>query len=117
MSDLNNGVRPTFGQGNNSSSNVVPSAADTERLNNLINARKNRSEVGAAWLRQSRTSNSQYLKIRLRFTKEELQQLLNNTPDGPVSDDTPFLELVAFQNASQEQNPKRPAYRIYKAIE
>lgn len=104
MTALNND-RPAFGQTTNVTTVQETTAAQTM----LAEKRKQRPEVGAAWKRQSKT-NMEYLTIRLKLTREKLQELLNNNTEE-VS-----VDLVAFPNKSNNGNSRRPVFRIYEEL-
>jgi len=105
MSTLNNNERPTFGANVN--------GANTEEATKLAEQRKQRPEVGAIWKKSSTTTNMDYMTIRLRVTKEKLQELLSKptNENGEVD-----LNLVAFPNKSQQGIDRRPSFRIYEEL-
>lgn len=106
MSTLNNNEKPTFG---------VPQATQTttEVKTEVVDQRKTRPEVGQIWNKQSRTNNLNYMTIRLRVTKEKLQELLNK----PVNEHGEVdLNLVAFPNKNQQGVDRRPSFRIYEEL-
>lgn len=97
------------------SSDVQPEGDN--KLSRLIEQRRQRPEVGAIWIKQAKTSNMEFLKIRLKLNKDQLQSLLEKTPDNATEQELPVYELVAFPNSSSNENNKRPAFRIYEAKE
>jgi uncharacterized protein (DUF736 family) len=97
---MNNNERPSFGT--SKESNV-----DFEKL---TETRSQRKEVGASWAKVSR-SGMNYYTTKLTFTKQELQELLDSSTGDVVE-----LRLVSFPNANQDNNPRRPSYRLYKEI-
>ena len=99
-------VRPNFAK-NSSSPSASPIPAEIQEQ------RSRRPESGAIWKRTSKTTNMEYMTLRLKFTREKLTALLN----APVTEDNLVaLDLVAFPNQNQAENPKRPSYRIYEEL-
>lgn len=82
------------------------------KMTELIEERRQRPEVGAIWTRKAKTSSMEFLKLRIRLTKEQLQKMAESSEEDLVT-----LEFVAFPNSYKESNDKRPAYRIYEAKE
>jgi len=80
------------------------------KMQALIEKRRDRPEVGAIWTRKAKTSNIEFLSLKLTLTKERLQELLA-TVNGEGVIETSF---VAFPNKFHEGNPKRPFFRIYE---
>lgn len=81
------------------------------KMSELIEERRQRPEIGAIWTRKAKTSSMEFLKLRIRLTKEQLSQL-TSSPDEQVT-----VEFVAFPNTYKDSNDKRPSYRIYEAKE
>lgn len=93
-------------------SNPVPSEQIDSKMSELIEERRQRPEIGAIWTRKAKTSNMEFLKLRIRLTKEQLSQLALSSDEEQVT-----VELVAFPNTYKDSNDKRPSYRIYEAKE
>lgn len=99
---------------NNTKPSFSANGATTENagnLNELIEKRKGRPEAGAAWQRTSKAKDMEYMTVRLKFTKERLQELIAAHPDGAEI----AINLVAFPNKNQD-NPKKPAFRLYEEL-
>lgn len=102
-----NVTRPSFEANGNVAQNKPVSQE-------LIATRQQRQEIGCIWNRNSKSTNMQFYKVRLNFTKEQLQEMLN----GPTTENgTIQVEYVAFPNSGISDNPRRPAYRIFPAID
>lgn len=114
---MNTVTRPSFTQ--NVSTAPVGTKTTTDnidpRLSQLVEQRRQRPEIGAIWERQAKSNNMNYLKIRLKFSRAKLQELLANTPETTNPDEIPITEFVAFPNTRQENNTKRPSFRVYEA--
>lgn len=67
-----------------------------------------RKEAGAIWERTSK-ANNRFLSIKLNMSKKALQELLAKSTTEEVS-----LGFVAFQNKSQNGDPRRPTFRIFE---
>ena len=102
MNDTNS--RPTFGaiKGNN-----TPFTANNNTAN-ATNANTKRVESGAAWKRQTKKDNSEFLSIKISFSKERLKSLLEN------GGDTVDLGFVAFPNVFKGTSDSRPDFRIFE---
>lgn len=97
---------------------AIPSANPPEqydsKMSELIEERRQRPEIGAIWTRKAKTSNMEFLKLRIRLTKDQLNQLASSS----TSDEEQItVEFVAFPNTYKDSNDKRPSYRIYEAKE
>lgn len=109
-------VKPVFNTNSNVASGTTTNpgtVASNPRLEGLIQERRQRAEVGAAWSRVSKVSGNKFLK--LRFNRTQLVELLNRTSTS--SDENVTVDFVAFPNSSSEENSKRPVYRIFESIE
>lgn len=73
--------------------------------------RKLRPEVGAIWKRTSKQNGGEYMTIRLRLTKERLEELLLIAEEGQEVE----YDLVSFPN-SREENDRRPSFRVYEDL-
>lgn len=87
-------VRPTFG--------VKP----PEVVENK--SKSGRPEMGAVWKKISK-NNTEYMNIRLKLSKEKLQELLKETSDV-VS-----INFVAFPNDTA-LGSNRPNFRVYEEL-
>ena len=67
-----------------------------------------RQEFGAVWKRQSKSSNMNFLSLKIKLTKEKLQSLLAQA--GESVD----IRLIAFPNDSKGTDDSRPDFRIYE---
>lgn len=85
------GKRPTFGA--NSSPQTQPNT---------------RVEAGAVWKRQSKSDNSEFLSIKIKFTKERLKALLEKEGDSVD------IGYVGFSNSHKTADDKRPDFRLYE---
>lgn len=83
----------------------------TPEMKDLINKRKERPEIGAIWDHQAKTTGNKFLSLKLKLTKEKLQQLLAASGEEVVE-----VSFVAFPNKFKEGNPKRPSFRIYDEL-
>lgn len=99
MSTLNNNQKPSF--------TAAPTPTPTTQTKPI------RPEVGAVWSRQAKTSNLNYMTIKLKITKEKLQELLNKSVNEKGEVD---FNLVAFPNKTQHVSPGRPNFRIYEEL-
>ena len=82
-------------------------------MKELIEKRKVRPEIGAIWKRNAKTSNTEFLSLKLTLTKEKLQALLAVAEGTEGVAETNF---VAFPNKFYEENTKRPFFRIYEEL-
>jgi uncharacterized protein (DUF736 family) len=97
-------IRPNFVR--NSTAPVTPVSPEIQER------RSQRAELGAVWKRTSK-ANMEYMTIRLKLTREKLQALLAS----PTNDRNEVeVDLVAFANQNQEDNPRRPSYRVYEEL-
>lgn len=96
---------------NNGKPSFTANVKSPEELAAVAEARKTRPEVGAAWKRQSKSKNLEFLSLRLKLSKARLQQLLSTSVGDEV-----LLNLVAFPNKNEDGNPKRPVYRFYEEL-
>jgi uncharacterized protein (DUF736 family) len=115
-----NQAKPTFGvnetiidksdvdKSNADKSNVDKSDVVKSETKNL--STKSRPEVGAIWERSTSINNKRYLKLKLNFSKEKLQKILDS------SEEEVNLTLVAFRNEYKEVGDNRPTFRIYEEL-
>ena len=89
---MNLGPRPTFGV----------KSPEVKQTNTK------RQEFGAAWKRQTKKENIDFLSIRLQLTKEKLKALLSSV------EETVTLNLVAFPNTFKNEDDKRPDFKLYE---
>jgi uncharacterized protein (DUF736 family) len=112
---MDNLTKPTFVQSNSTSQVNNGVAPDNAKFNELVAERRQRVEQGAIWSRTAKSNGMEFLKIRLRFTRKQLQEILARTPEN--DSEVPITEFVAFPNSNKGDNPNRPSYRVYEAIE
>jgi len=87
--------RPTFGA-------KVPEQVE-------IKSKSDRPEMGAVWKKLSK-NNTEYMNIRLKLSKEKLQELLKE--EGDVVS----VNFVAFPNRTVTESPNRPNFRVYEEL-
>lgn len=92
--------KPTFGVGINQ-----------ERLNEVIEKRNQRPEIGAIWKKLSRKNNNEFLSVEVTLTEDKLKELLGRVTEGKVK-----FNLVGFVNKFQNGVTRRPAFRLYEEI-
>lgn len=85
------GKRPTFGA-----------------TNTQTTSQNTRIEAGAVWKRQSNKDQSEFLSIKIKFTKERLRALLEKEGD------TVDIGYVGFSNSHKTADDKRPDFRLYE---
>jgi len=78
----------------------------------VIKKRNARSETGAIWKSHSKKNGMEYMNIKMRFNKEQLEGLLEKLGDKEEIS----TNFVAFPNKNLEDNPRRPLYKIYEEI-
>jgi uncharacterized protein (DUF736 family) len=88
---LNNSAKPSFG--------VKQATITTDNK---------RQESGAIWKRQSKKDNSEFLSIKINFSKEKLKLLLDKEGDSVD------IGFVAFSNPFKSEGIKRPDFRVFE---
>lgn len=92
--------KPTFGV-----------AINQDRLNEVIERRNQRPEIGAIWKKLSRKNNNEFLSVEVTLSEDKLKELLSKVVDGKVK-----INLVGFTNKFQNGMNRRPAFRLYEEI-
>lgn len=94
----------------NDNTNMVQDS--NPQLEALRSARSKRPEAGAIWEQTSKRTDKKYLNLRIRLSKEKLQELLSSSSEEVVS-----LNFVAFPNTKNPDDGKRrPAYSVYEEL-
>lgn len=93
MSQLTNNQRPTFG--------------GTPTTETTTTEKTKRSEAGAVWNRVTK-NNTEFLSIKLKFTKEFLKKLTE------LNQDEVAVNYVAFPNDYKKDNQTRPDFKVYE---
>jgi len=109
--------RPNFAA---NGTTAVAAGVDGAGVSEALKAKRStRPEIGAMWKRNSKSTGTEYLSIRLKLTREKIQELLTKPTVESGVDGTELVvevDLVAFPNSNAEGNPRRPSFRVYEEL-
>lgn len=96
---LKNNVRSTFGA-------TAPATTTSQVVQPTTPTRQ---EIGAIWQNVSKTTGQTFLNVRLKLTKQLLEEALSKA----TGDEVP-LQFIAFGNKNHGGDNSRPTFRIFE---